>query len=224
MIIPLHIEISDLLYNCESRLTSTINATDTSLSVTSGDGAARFPSYNPLLILIESEIVKRTAVSTDTFTIVRGERDTTAASHTSGTPLRAIEFSQDIKRIHGFLSEKTAAYTATSSDNTILVDGDVKITLPAVADSTNFGYIIKNVGTGAVTIDANLSETIDGETEIVLSLQYQFVSIVCDGTEWFITGGVYVKMEELVQKTNDALNEIIELLKQAEAHLQNLED
>ncbi len=96
MIIPLSIEISDKLRICESRLASTINATDTSLTVTSGEGATNFPSYTPFNILIESEIVEVTAISTDTFTITRGRKNTTAASHTSGTPLRAIMYSEDL--------------------------------------------------------------------------------------------------------------------------------
>lgn len=96
MILPLHIEISDNLYICESRLAASINATDTTLTITSGEAATNFPSYNPLHILIESEIVERTALATDTFTITRGVKNTTAASHTSGTPLRAILYSEDL--------------------------------------------------------------------------------------------------------------------------------
>jgi len=214
MILPLHIEISDKLRICESRLASQIDADDTALSVTSGDGSARFPTYTPFLVLIESEIVNVTAVSTDTFTIERGARGTTAATHTGATPLRAVVYSEDVGKINWFLVEKTDSYTATSSDCIILVDasgGDVTITLPAAEDSTNSGYIIKKIDTsgGKVTIDADESETIDGEESIDLTLQYQFVSIVCDGTEWFVIGGAYVKMEELLERK---FNEQIDLL------------
>ncbi|KKN71505.1 hypothetical protein LCGC14_0420840 [marine sediment metagenome] len=96
MILPLHIEISDKLRICESRLVATINATQTTLEVTSGEAATNFPSYVPFLVLIESEIVNVTDKSADTFTITRGQKNTTAASHTSGTPLRAILYSEDL--------------------------------------------------------------------------------------------------------------------------------
>ena len=96
MILPLHIEISDKIRICESRLAATIDSDDTSLTVTSGEGATNFPNYFPFNILIESEIVEVTAIATDTFTITRGQKNTTAASHTSGTPLRAILYSEDL--------------------------------------------------------------------------------------------------------------------------------
>ena len=38
----------------------------------------------------------------------------------------------------------------------------------------------------AITIDGNASETIDGETTFELARQYDYVSIVCDGSNWFI--------------------------------------
>ena len=96
MILPLHIEISDKIRICESRIDGAINPTVTSLSVTSGEAATNFPRYFPFNILIESEIVEVTAVATDTFTITRGKKNTTAASHGDGTPLRAILYSEDL--------------------------------------------------------------------------------------------------------------------------------
>ena len=96
MIIPLYIERDDKMRNCESRLAASINATTGILTVTSGEGATSFPSYTPFLLQIESESVNVTKVSGDTFTIERGEWDTTRASHTSGTPLRAVIYSEDL--------------------------------------------------------------------------------------------------------------------------------
>ncbi len=96
MIIPLYIERSDKMRICESRLAADINATTGVLTVTTGEGATNFPSYTPFLLQIESEAVNVTKVSTDTFTIERGEWDTTATSHTAGTPLRAVIYSEDL--------------------------------------------------------------------------------------------------------------------------------
>ena len=108
----------------------------------------------------------------------------------------------------------TTSETLSSSTQFVWVDatkGNVIITLPAAADNTRTVYTIKKIDNSGntVTIDANGTEKIDGELEIVLNLQYQYVTIVCDGDEWFIIGGEYVKMEDLLKKL---LNEQIELL------------
>ena len=96
MILPLHIEISDKIRICESRLTAEISASATSLTVTSGEASTNFPSYFPFNILLESEIVEATALVTDTYTIKRGVKNTTAAIHATATPLRAILYSEDL--------------------------------------------------------------------------------------------------------------------------------
>lgn len=59
---------------------------------------------------------------------------------------------------------KTGDYTATSADDVIVCNKAtaMTITLPA-ATGTGKIYWIKSIGAGEVTINANLSETIDGE-------------------------------------------------------------
>lgn len=82
--------------------------------------------------------------------------------------------------------------TLVSTDHIVLVDDDtasgaVTINLPAAAGIANVIYKIKKLGTtGNVTIAANGAETIDGSTILVLTTQYESVTIVCDGTEWHI--------------------------------------
>jgi len=76
---------------------------------------------------------------------------------------------------------------------TVLVDatsGNITITLPAAASSSNVIFIIKKIDASAntVTIDANASETIDGNTTEVLASQTEFRVIQCDATAWWITG------------------------------------
>lgn len=100
--------------------------------------------------------------------------------------------------------EVTTSETLSSSTQFVWVDatrGNVIITLPAAADNTRTVYTIKKIDSSGhtVTIDANGNETIDGEETIVLNLQYSYVTIVCDGDEWLIIGGEYVKMEEILK-------------------------
>jgi hypothetical protein len=75
-------------------------------------------------------------------------------------------------------------------DNThvfVECNGTFTVTLPAVADvATGKTYYIKNIGTGAVTVDGNGSETIDDATTQVINFQHDCMNIMNNGTEWRI--------------------------------------
>jgi hypothetical protein len=79
--------LEQLANNASSTLGSSINSSVTSLTVAS---AATFPSSGEFRILIDTEIMKVTAVSSTTFTVSRGVEGTTAASHTSGAAVTGI--------------------------------------------------------------------------------------------------------------------------------------
>jgi len=67
-----------------SALAADITSTATSLTVTAGEGA-KFPAPgNGFHITIEDEILKCTARSTDTLTVVRAQEGTTGVAHTAG--------------------------------------------------------------------------------------------------------------------------------------------
>jgi hypothetical protein len=57
------------------------------------------------------------------------------------------------------------------------------LTLPAAASNTGREYRIKNRNTGTVTVSG---ANIDGAASLTLSVQYQSVILVSDGTEWGI--------------------------------------
>ena len=89
------------------------------------------------------------------------------------------------------ITTKTATYTATASDHTILCNntgGAITINLPAAAGCSGRVYVIKKISGILlnVTIDPNASETIDGVLTRVLTTQYESIIIQCDGTSWFI--------------------------------------
>lgn len=88
------------------------------------------------------------------------------------------------------ITTKTASYTATANDYSIVCNnaGAITITLPAASGATGRVYVIKKISAGGnnVTIDPNASETIDGATTRVLTTQYESVLIQCDGTSWYI--------------------------------------
>ncbi len=119
---------------------------------------------------------------------------------------------------------KTATFTL-STEMVVLVDasgGGITLTLPSAVSNTHKVYVIKKVdSTGnVVTIegDAN-TETIDGEVSVKMHLQYQYIWIICDGSDWYIIGGEYVKMEELLEQQLDLLEEIRDNTKDTVTHL-----
>jgi hypothetical protein len=66
--------------------------------------------------------------------------------------------------------------------------GAITIALPPASSSAGLVYdILKADGSAnAVTIDGNASETINGATTKVLSNQYSSVTIICNGSGWYI--------------------------------------
>jgi hypothetical protein len=89
------------------------------------------------------------------------------------------------------ITTKTANYTATASDHTILVDataGAITITLPAASGATRRIYVIKKIDSSAnaVTVDPNASETLDGATTRDLSSQYDSYTMQSDAVEWWL--------------------------------------
>jgi hypothetical protein len=91
------------------------------------------------------------------------------------------------------ISVKTASYTATTADRTILCDastGALTIALPPAATVTGRIYTIKKIDSSinAVTVDADLSEVIDAATTASLPAQYDKTTIQSNGTGWSIIG------------------------------------
>ena len=118
-------------------------------------------------------------------------------------------------------TEVVTTTTLTVNHYLVKVDassGNIRITLPAIASHVDREYtIIKTDSTGnKVTIVG----TINGEENLDLTLQYQYVIIHADddGDEWLIIGGEYVKIEELLEK-NFSLQ-----LEQLEAIAKNTDD
>ena len=85
---------------------------------------------------------------------------------------------------------KTANYTIV--DETFLkgdaTSASITLTLPAAADLGDTPIHIKKIDSTAntVTIDANGTETIDGDLTVVITDQYTTITVVSDGTDWWI--------------------------------------
>jgi hypothetical protein len=93
------------------------------------------------------------------------------------------------------LVSKTAAYTATATDHTILGDATTaafNVTLPTAVGITGRIYFVKktDVSANAVTIATTSSQTIDGTTTKALTTQYAAYQVQSDGANWQIVGKV----------------------------------
>jgi len=86
----------------------------------------------------------------------------------------------------------TTSGNVVSGDYFIVADatgGAITMTLPPAALVPGRIYVFKRINSGAntVTVDAYGSETIDGALTHVLSPQWNSITIISNGTAWYIT-------------------------------------
>jgi hypothetical protein len=90
------------------------------------------------------------------------------------------------------LSQKTyrsisSIYTIISSDYMIeCISGSFSVSLPTAIGITGKEFVIKNSGTGTITVDPNGTETIDGETDWQL-FKGDTMPVMSNGTNWIIS-------------------------------------
>lgn len=84
--------------------------------------------------------------------------------------------------------EVSGSYSATNNDRTINVvtDDSVTITLPTALNNSGRIFVIKNSGSGTVTIDPDSNQTIDGNATHQLTVQWTSLTIQCTGVNWII--------------------------------------
>ncbi len=85
------------------------------------------------------------------------------------------------------ISNKTGAYTVVAGDAGTIINctsGTFTVSLTAAATlGAGFNCWVWNTGTGAITIDPNSTETIDGVSTLILR-QGEGAQIACNGTNW----------------------------------------
>jgi hypothetical protein len=78
----------------------------------------------------------------------------------------------------------SALRTLDATDQTIFANGTFTVTLPTAVGITDREYLIKNTGAGTITLATTSSQTIDGSTTYVMSVQYKYVRVKSDGANW----------------------------------------
>jgi hypothetical protein len=98
-----------------------------------------------------------------------------------------VNGSIDAKGFAQAYTAKGATYTATTSDYLIdCTTGTFTVNLPDALLNVGRILIIKNSGTGTITVDGDGTQTIDGATTYSLSARWATVQIMCDGNNWKI--------------------------------------
>jgi len=82
----------------------------------------------------------------------------------------------------------TTTYTIDNTDCVVncINNGSFTVTLPTAVGIEGQYFIIKNSGTGVITIDANASETIDGQLNKVMAVQYEAYTVISNGANWLV--------------------------------------
>lgn len=92
-------------------------------------------------------------------------------------------------RTNGFtkaLVTKTSAYTLTSADHVVVAtSGTWNATLPTAASVAGKEFVVKNSGSGTVTVTTTASQTIDGQPTFPL-LQYESLTVISNGSNWVV--------------------------------------
>lgn len=193
--------------NATSRLASGITNTATSVSLTPGDGS-KFPALSGTKFFMgtlvkadgTTEVVKVTARSSDTLTIVRAAESVggaaTAYAFSAGDKFEARLTAEglmneidrlDAAALMGALN-KTTDYTVTAADVSSLVrgstgSGSIIVTLPSIASLTDdFNVVVAKVtgDSNTVTIARSSSDLINGSATYVLTSQYASAWLIAD--------------------------------------------
>lgn len=86
---------------------------------------------------------------------------------------------------------KTTSYTVSGSDTVIFANatsGTVAITLPAASGLAGYRFYIKRIdnSVNGCTVIRSGTDTIDGQTSVSFDLQYTSMTVVSDGSLWYI--------------------------------------
>lgn len=88
-------------------------------------------------------------------------------------------------------STKTSNYTITGTDVVVFANaasGNVTVTLPTASSFTGYRFYVKRIDSSAnsCTIARSGSDTLDGQTSISLDLQYTCLTVISNGSTWYI--------------------------------------
>lgn len=186
--------------NATSRLGAALGSGATSLSVTTGEGG-KFPTpaagdWFPLTIVNAAgalEIVRCTARSSDTLTIVRAQEGTTALAFSSGD---RIELRLTVAALQGAIQEGRLTRIGSVAGTASAITGTLLAPFAAYATGEKFDFVAAyDCPAGGVTINLNgagaIALTKKGNIPLGTAdyLAGSVVSIAHDGTRFQLVAG-----------------------------------
>ena len=86
------------------------------------------------------------------------------------------------------LTNQTSAYIVDVTTDCVVncTANTFTVTLPTAVGIEGQYFVIKNSGTGVITIDGDGSETIDGSLSFYLSTQYESIMVISNGANWAV--------------------------------------
>jgi hypothetical protein len=84
-------------------------------------------------------------------------------------------------------TNRTSTYTIDNTDCVVnCTSGTFTVTLPTAVGVEGQYFVVKNSGTGVITVDGNGTETIDGALTQVMSVQYMSMTLISNGANWLV--------------------------------------
>ena len=84
------------------------------------------------------------------------------------------------------VSVSSVVAAVSGTDYVVLANAGIQLTLPTAVGNQNL-YTVKNVGTSSVLINTTGGQTIDGQTTLIMPVQYTAVDLISDSANWDIT-------------------------------------
>lgn len=167
---------------------------------------ATLKAASPSLTMIDSDTADADAgvsiAASATATTAGAENvDLTITQQISGSPANVLVADADgsitvgagTRNIYlngGFVlpyTAKTSTYGIGANDYVInCTANSFTVTLPTAVGCAGRHYVVKNSGTGTITIDTTSSQTIDGQLLFYLPVQYQSMTFVSNGANWMV--------------------------------------
>jgi hypothetical protein len=175
-----------------------LNSAGTETQVNGGGGSVsgsgttgKIPKWSAATALTDSLLSESGTVITIAADLAASANNTWDLG-TTGTRFRAGYFTEAVANgVALGITAKTANYTATASDYTVLVDatsGAVTITIPnATSFKTGKIFTVKKTDASANNVSISIATgTVDGAASITWNTQYQSYTIQSDGTNWYV--------------------------------------
>lgn len=173
--------------------------TNSSITLAGDVGSNQTVSLGDTLTIAGGTGISTSGNATDTVTVKLNDTAVTPGTYGNATTISSFTVDQQgritaasgvaVSASPSFTLESVSGNTTISKDYTLVTAGagGVTVTLPDNASAGTTRHVKKiDSGVGVVTISRQTADTIDGATSKVLYYQYESMSFVSDGSDWYV--------------------------------------